>query len=129
MRAERILVIAAVLMGLTSIAFSVVMSASQVNQLGGTGLVSVTKADVRVLSVKIGSAASSVTSIDQVTVTVSSSVPGSYRVEALVSVGACSAYGSTTASLGTTGNTLTIYLSPVCPYSSTATVTIRVTQP
>ncbi|GBC70227.1 hypothetical protein HRbin01_01937 [archaeon HR01] len=129
MRAERLLLAIVVLASLTTLAYSAALSTAQVSQVGGTGLVNVSKADVRVLSVKLGSADFAVSTIDVVTLSLSSTVSGSYLVQVFVSVGTCSASGSTTASLSPTATTLTVDVSPDCAYSSQATVRVRVTQP
>ncbi|MEM4273660.1 MAG: hypothetical protein QW420_04810 [Candidatus Caldarchaeum sp.] len=129
MKKNRCLLLILFVASLATLVFSATVSTAQVNQLGGTGFVNVSKADVRVLSVKLGSAGSAVTAIDVVTVSLSSSVSGSYLIQVFVSVGACSAYGSTTASLSPSATSLTVDVSPDCAYSSQATVRVRVTQP
>lgn len=129
MKKKRYLLLILFVTSLATLVFSATVSTAQVNQIAGTGLVNVSKADVRVLSVKLGSAGFAVSTIDVVTLSLSSSISGSYLVEVFVSVGACSAYGSTTAALSPTATTLTVDVSPDCAYSSQAMVRVRVTQP
>ncbi len=129
MKTERILLFIIIVASLAMVSYSATISASQINQVGGTGVVNVSKTDIRVLSVKLGSASFAVTTIDVVTVSLTSSISGNYLIQVFVNVGACSASGSTTASLGPTATTLTIDVSPDCGYSSQATVRVRVTQP
>lgn len=104
--------------------FSTVVAVGSVSQAGGSGVVGVAKADVRVLRVQVPG-----TVISSVTVSASSSISGTYLVEVFVTVGACSTYGSTTSVLTGTPTLLTIPVSPICNYNNPASVRVRVTQP
>lgn len=106
------------------VVYSLVVVTGSVSQVGGSGIVGVTKADVRVLRVSVLANV-----IGSATVTVSSSVSGTYLVEVFVTVGGCSSYGSASASLSNTPTQLTISLNPSCPYNNPAQVRVRVTQP
>ncbi len=129
MRFERLLLAVLILAGLGAVAYSSAMSIAQTQQLGGTGLNNVSKADVRVLFVRLGSAGSAVSTVDVVTVTLTSSVSGTYLVQVRVNVGGCSSTGSVITSLGPSATTLTVDVTPDCPFNNQATVEVIVTQP
>lgn len=119
-----LLIVVLLVMSVSMAVYSLAVSTGSVSQAGGSGIVDVKKVDVRVLGVSVPA-----NTIDSATVTVSSSVSGTYLVEVFVTVGGCSSYGSASASLSNTPTQLTISLNPSCPYNNPAQVRVRVTQP
>jgi len=111
-----------VLASFVMIGYAVVISVQAVSQLGGTGVVNVPKTDIRVLRVQVPP-----TTINTVTLTMSSTVSGTYIVSVTVNVGACTATGSITVTLSSTPTTTTVSLSPSCNFNNPARVTVVVT--
>uniref|UniRef100_A0A7J3VUN5 Uncharacterized protein n=1 Tax=Caldiarchaeum subterraneum TaxID=311458 RepID=A0A7J3VUN5_CALS0 len=121
---KNLLIVVLLLTSVSMAVYSLAVSTGSVSQAGGSGIVDVQKVDVRVLGVSVAA-----NTIDSATVTVSSSVSGTYLVEVFVTVGGCSSYGSTSAFLSTAPTQLAIQLNPSCPYDYPAQVRVRVTQP
>ncbi|MEM2686963.1 MAG: hypothetical protein QW796_01295 [Thermoproteota archaeon] len=81
-------------MSVSMVVYSLTVSPGSVSQAGGSGVVGVTKAEVRVLRVSVPADV-----IGSATVTVYNSVSGTYLVEVFVTLGGCGFYGSLSASL------------------------------
>ncbi|MCS7145391.1 MAG: hypothetical protein RMJ28_07250 [Nitrososphaerota archaeon] len=120
------LALTGLIVAFTLAAYSVAMSMPNLSQLGGTGQVAVIKTDVRVTRVQVPLTG---TTISTVTADIAVTQPGSYRVVAYVSVGACSASGEVTVTLGTGTTTVIIPLASTCAFNAPVTVRVRVYQP
>lgn len=113
------------LLSLTSMmTYAVAINVTTVNQLGGTGQETVPKFDFAVRSVTVPSGPT----ISSVTASVQVTQPGTYLVQARVTVGACTLSGSTTALLGTTPTTVTINFPGSCTRNAPTIVQVTVLQ-
>ena len=107
----------------TTLAYSTAIYVGDVGQLGASEKTPVAKYNLRVYSVSITVENNQITSI---TITIASSVPGTYNIYATVTNGTCTATATwINVDLTTTPSSLLSSLTPQCSYA-TAGATVEV---
>ena len=124
---KTILLTLLILIIFSTIAYSTVLMLEGVSQLGASDKTYVSKYNIRIISASLSVSGNVFNNrITGISITVASSIPGTYNIYATVSSGGCSATATWSNVDLTTWRTLSSALTPQCSYTTAgATVEVR----